>query len=102
MGHVSNSFKAIREWDKSLLILFFIGEPLKNLLIFTIFIVQLYLHFLNRCFLSFIFRKILHLKLAIDKNELFIRIACQNALKTWLVNMYLGISRTFPIFFKYL
>jgi hypothetical protein len=79
---MANCLKTIREWDIAFFAFFLISKPLKNVLIFAILIVQLYLGLLNDCLFSLVLWDIIHLKGFIDKDDLLVGVFGEDSLET--------------------
>lgn len=82
MSHMSDCFKAIGERNVSFFSFMLVSEPLEDLLIFNIFVVQLDLSRLNNHLCSMLLRNVFDAKVTADEDKLFLRIACDDPLVT--------------------
>lgn len=82
MGHMPDCFKAIGERNVSFFSFMLVGEPLKDFLIFNIFVVQFNLSRLNGYFCPVLLRNVFNGKIAADEDKFFLWIACDDSLIT--------------------
>lgn len=82
MSHMSDCFEAVGERNVPFFSFMLVGEPLEDLLIFNIFVVQLDLSRLNNHLRPMLLRNVFNAKVAADEDKLFLRIACDDSLVT--------------------
>lgn len=82
MSHMSDCFEAVGERNVSLFPFMLVGEPLEDLLIFNIFVVQLDFSRLNNHLRPMLLWNVFNAKVAADEDKLFLRIACDDPLVT--------------------